>query len=111
MVAVSHEPSSEMLVRLRPSAATWRSDQPPKRSELAVIEMPPRHNRWPTILAAGSSSFNDSAELRTSSGRSRAPAGGSGELEQAAASRQNTTRERRAEYKMRPSSRRAGGLR
>src|SRR5262245_26953147 len=108
MVAVSQAPSSEMLVRLRPSGETWRFDQPPKARSLAVMAMPPRHRRRPTVLTAGSCQLSASGALWIWKGCSWAPAGGrSDALVQAGASRQSATRERIVESKMRPSSRRA----
>ena len=59
-MAVSQLPTSEIEVRVLPSGETCRSDQPPKLRELAVIEMPPRQIRLPTLVAAGSSSLSGS---------------------------------------------------
>ena len=96
MVAVSQAPSSEIEVRLRPSAATWRSDQPPKWAELAVIAMPPRQIRRPIRVAAGSSILSGSDELRISSGCSCAPAGGGEHAGAGGATSRQATKERLA---------------
>ena len=74
MVALSQPPSSEIEVRVFPSGVTCRSDQPPKLRELAVIEMPPRQIRRPTLVAAGSSLLRCRARLWMSSACSCAPA-------------------------------------
>ena len=54
-------PTSEIEVRVLPSAETCRSDQPPKFAELAVIEMPPRQISLPSRFEPGSSSFRTSS--------------------------------------------------
>ena len=106
IVAVSQVPSSEIEVRVRPSAVTCRSDQPPNMRELALIEMPPRHSRRPTRVAPGSSSLRCRARLWISSACGCAPAGGKDAPVQAAASRQRMKKARTMTGKVRPSSRR-----
>src|SRR5882724_2831865 len=96
MVAVSQLPSSEIELSDLPSGVTWRSDQPPKLAELAVIEMPPRQTSLPTRRCAGSSSFSTSGWERISRVTGWAPTGAAGgtPAQAAATRRQKPSRER-----------------